>query len=233
MSIHNNRTQPAYGPLNPRAHYCENWNILQWWTSKHDEAIARQIQDQHWSWYWEITDKIVAITPPDIIEIWKLVDPLCEKHAWYNVLMNFAAARAEKLGLTESIREAQWKVCPLCAERFVEDSLPHPFVKRLGIDQLDFCAPCLTEALFDESEGDTTSRDQVLEYLRDLADTIERVPPQGFGQGMTDLLDLDSEERLSILKVLMRKPTAARVKELFGSWFEALVDAGVLEGGAR
>jgi len=38
---------------------------------------------------------------------------------------------------------------------------------------------------------------------------------------------------LALLKVLERRPTVRRVKVIFGSWFRALVVAGVLDGGAQ
>lgn len=199
----------------------------------HDEAIAKQIEKEQWQWYWGITDEIRAITPKDIIEIWRLVDPLCSQYAWYNVIMNFAVARAQKLSLTKAIREPQWKVCLLCQQRFVEDSLPYWAVRRLGIDQLDFCEPCLSSTTVQYSGDDELSREKALDYLRDLTETLQRVPPQGFGEGIGDLQGLSTQERLAILQVLRRKPTVRRVKELFGTWLEALTEAGVLEDGTR
>ena len=72
-----------------------------------------------------------------------------------------------------------------------------------------------------------------MDYLRDLTETLQRVPPQGFGEGIGDLQGLSTQERLAILQVLRRKPTVRRVKELFGTWLEALIEAGVLEDGTR
>ena len=233
MSVYDHRDRPAYMNDGAEPHYCKNPHILQWWTPSHDEVLAKQIEEEQWVWYWDITDKIVAVTEPDIIEIWKLVDPLCSKYAWYNVLMYFAIARADKVGLAKAIRQPQWKVCPLCNHRFVEDSLPYPLIRRLGIEQLDFCAPCLRDTVLQNTGDETLPREAVLSYIRDLADVIERVPPQGFGEGIGDLWDLATEERLAILQVLWRKPSIGRVKELFGSWLKALIEAGVLEDGTR
>jgi len=107
-------------------------------------------------------------------------------------------------------------------------------VERLGgADQLDFCAPCLSDTLFPESGDETLSREDVLTYLQDLVDVLQRVPPQNFGEKVGDLHGLSTEEKIAILQVLKRKPTLSRVKELFGSWFKALVEAGVLEDAAQ
>jgi len=50
---------------------------------------------------------------------------------------------------------------------------------------------------------------------------------------MYDLREMSTDERLAVLKELKRKPALRRVKELFGSWFKALIDAELLEDGAR
>ena len=62
---------------------------------------------------------IFKITSSVIIENWKASDPICSQYAWYNILMNFAVARAKELGLTKSIRRPQKKICPLCNNEFI------------------------------------------------------------------------------------------------------------------
>ena len=227
------RTKPAYRTDGVHWRYSRNPHILKWWTPQHDGLIATRIEMEQWVWYWGIADEILKITPSETIEAWRAEDPKCSEYAWYNVLMYFAMSRARQLGLTKTIRKPQWKTCPLCNNQFVEDSLPYPFVKKIGIDQLDFCAPCLSATLFQTSGDETLSRQDVLGYLRDLADVLQRVPPQDFGEGAGDLQGLNPEERLAILKVLKNRPTTRRVKELFGSWLEALIEAQILEDGTR
>lgn len=233
MSIYDYRDKPAYGLFKTEPHYSKNRYILKWWTSEHDALLVAQIARWQWVWYWGITDEIVKSTPSTTIESWKKADPLCSKYAWYNILMYFAATRAEQLGLTKAIRHPQKKTCLLCLKRFVEDSLPMPLIERLGIDRLDFCAPCLRDTVLQGSGNDSVSEKDALQYLQDLASLIERVPSQNFGEGMTDLLDMQNEERLALLKLLRVKPSVRRVKSLFGSWLNALIQAGVLEDGTR
>jgi len=165
--------------------------------------------------------------------MWREQDPACERNVWYNVIMHFAKSRAEQLGLTHAIREPEWKTCPLCDQPFVEDSLPFPLVQRLGIDRLDFCAPCMHGTLGWDSGDKGASEESILVYLRDMADAIGRVPAQGFGEGKGDLLRLDSSGRVKLLKLLEKKPAVSRVQEAFGSWLNALIQAGVLEDGTR
>jgi hypothetical protein len=233
MSIYDQRDRSAYGDCGSNPLYCTNPYILKWWTDAHDRLLSAQIEEKQWIWAWTITQRIVAISRQEDIDEWKEQDPNCSKYVWYNVLMNFARSRAEKLGLTNAIRKPEWKRCPLCGEAFVEDSLPVPLVERLGIDQLDFCAPCLSGTILQNTGNDAATKDQIRTYLQDLSDILKRIPPQDFGGGMYDLREMSTEERLEALLELKRKPTQRRVKELFGSWFKALIDAELLEDGAR
>jgi hypothetical protein len=233
MSIYDHRDRPAYGGFGADPNYCTSPYILKWWTVAHDQLISRQIEAQQWAWPWGITDRIVELSPPEAISGWKAEDPICSQYAWYNVLMYFAISRADKLGLTKAVRTPEWRQCPLCGETFVEDSLPIPLIERLGINQLDFCAPCLSGAVLQNTGNATASKEEIKSYLRELADLLKRIPPQDFGAGMHDLREMSTEERLAVLQELKKKPTQRRVKELFGSWFKALIDAELLEDGAR
>lgn len=232
MSVYDNRAKPAYRSPWELEH-SDNHYILKWWTPCHDDLIPPLIAKHQWNWFWFVTDEVVRITPPEIIEAWQSEDPLCKRWAWYNILMNFAGARAQKLGMTEAIREPLWKTCALCHQPFNEASLPVPLISRLGIDQLDFCAPCLKDTVLQGTGSETLSKEDVLAYLRDLTSVLQRIPNQGFGEGMNDLADLSTEDRVTMLRLLKKKPTVRHVKELFGSWFHALVEAGILEDGTR
>jgi hypothetical protein len=85
MSIYDNRETPAYRGAKGNPTYLENKFILDWWTSGHDHLLEEQISKLQWCWYWEIRDRIVEITPPNVIENWKNKDPLCNQYAWYNI----------------------------------------------------------------------------------------------------------------------------------------------------
>jgi len=172
MSIYDNRDKPAYRLSKIEPHYAKNPHILKWWDSTLDNLLSAQILRRQWVWYWGITDEIVKLTSPATIEMWKKSDPLCSKYAWYNILMNFAVARAEQLSFTKSIRHPQKKICPLCMNDFIEDSLPIPLIERLGIDRLDFCAPCLRDTVLQGLGNDSTSEKDILKYLQDLASLL-------------------------------------------------------------
>lgn len=232
MSVYDHRDKPAYTSDKVNPNYAKNKYILKWWTIDHDDLIVRHIEQEQWMWYWGISDSIVDITLEHVIEIWKSEDPKCSEYAWYNVLMYFAMARADVLGLTKKIREPKWKICPLCENKFVEDSLPGPLFNRLGIDNLDYCSPCLSSIIFRYSGNPKLSKKETILFFQDLAMVLGKVPAQNYQEDL-DFQNIDSDSCLDLLKVLQWQPTLQRVKELFGSWLKALIDAGILEDGTR
>lgn len=211
----------------------KNVHILKWWNSSHDQLLKNNIESEQWHWYNDICDKIVAMTPEETIKSWQVEDELCLETVWYNVLLRFAVARAGYLGYLKLIREPKWKVCPLCNLQFVEDSLPSTFIKRLGINQLDFCAPCLLSILLQGTGDNKMSKKEIIDYLKDLTEALQRIPTQNFGEGTNDILYLTHEERVAVLKILKRKPSLHQVKKKFKSWLNALIEAGILEDGTR
>jgi len=243
--------------------FCDkNPHILEWWTPSHDKLLTQQIKKYQWFWDYGIGSRIIEITPEKIIEKWEKIDP------WYlmsqrtdivdttvyrengkcdhfsnidncargDVLTNFAVSRAENLNLTKAIRKPEYRICPLCGQKFIETSLPVYYIKMLGINQLDFCSPCLDSVL---NEGHySLSKQEIISYLRDLTNVLQRVPSQDFGTRLFGgevpvLYGLDTKERLAVFRLLQRKPAKECVKKYFGSWFRALVEAGILEDGAR
>ena len=146
--------------------------------------------------------------------------------------MYFSCARAVDRDFCKLIRQPSEKRCRLCGLTFHEDSSPVPLIERMGIDEIDFCAPCLTNTLFQDGAREA-SKELVHNYLRNLTETLSRVPPSDFGRNIGDLHGMSSDERLAVFRVLQNKPSLKRVKELYGSWLNALIKSGVLEDDVR
>lgn len=230
-STYHRRRTPAYRTLPTDLSLADNRRILRWWSADCDAILMGLIGSWQWNWFWEVTDEVLKVAPADEVDRWRGVDPACKQRNWRNVLMHFARARAARLGLTNAIREPAWKTCPLCGVERAGDSLPFPLAKRLGIDALDICSPCMGGTTGWDSGNKDATADDILQYLRELAEVIGRVPPQGFGEGKDELLGLDMSSRVRLLELLGRKPATSRIKHVFGSWLKALVQAGVLEDG--
>lgn len=232
MSPYNSRTEPAY-KNDPIPEYAYNRYILKWWNSECDNLILQEIKKWAWCWHWNIAEIITNHIPSNIIEKWKNRDPLCKKYAWYNIIMNFAIARAHNLGFLLEVRKSKWKKCKLCEELYNEDSLPYPFIQRFGINNLFFCSPCLSNIVLQNTGNKKSNKDEIINFLSSLAEALGRVPSQGFGEGKDDFLDLDSNELQRIMLVLHNKPSTKRIKKVFGSWLNALIKANILEDGTR
>lgn len=232
MSIYDFRDRPAYPDFEAPDSYCDNQHINSWWTSEHDKIIRNQIEVEQWNWPWDISNTIVQITTPEIIEKWKGVDPLCKRYAWCNILVYFSVARARKLGYDKLIRQPKWKRCPICNNDFIENSLPSPFIRKLGIKNLDFCSPCLKACLLDEGNNKMSKTD-IEKFLIELSKIINKVPSQNYLEEITNFAEFELNDKILLFKLLMTKPTLIRVKKIFGSWFNALIDSGILADGTR
>lgn len=170
------------------------------------------------------------MTDASVLEKWRAEHAKTEKNIWYNAIMYHAQYRAEQQGLTKLIKTPRRKSCQLCTKEFDEDSVPVPFANRLGMDRIDFCAPCMKETIGYEAGVPNCDREGMLSYLRRLADAIQRVPSQGFEEHVETFTTLSDEERVRLFKALKGKPRARAIKAAFGSWFNALCEAGILEG---
>lgn len=232
MSIYDYRDTPAYRDFDVPISYCNNQYINSWWTEEHDKMILTQIELEQWNWHWDISNVIVSKTSPNAIEKWRDNDPFCKQYAWYNALMYYSVAKAKKQGYLKRIRKAEWKKCHLCNNDFIENSLPSPFVKKLGINNLDFCAPCLRDSLLDEGDG-KMSKSDIIDFVTELAKILNKVPPQNFVNEISNLSEYELIDRIELLKHLQTKPTLSLVKKTFGSWFHLLIEAEILEDGTR
>lgn len=220
-------------PLPIEPHYARNPNILRWWTNQHDQLIRETIEQNQWIWHWAITDKICEITPKATIENWRTDDPLCQQYAWYNVLMYFAAARAKQLGYERDIRKPRLQICAVCKESFREDSIPPSIVRHLRLDQIDVCLGCINTYFGSSSESERLGKKKIVPWIKALCEDLRIIPPQSILDSLSSLTYLSTEERSRFLRLAKGKPSTCRVKRLFGSWLNALVEAGVLENGVR
>ena len=211
--------------LDPPLHYAENEHILSWWKPEYDAMLEELIEEHGWGWHQAGSRALIARLPAHEIEAWRAVDPLCEQYAYYNILLNFAVARAKKLGFEKKLKP-QVRPCAVCGEEFSDESLKAGW-KRFG-DEV--CAACLAPALW--LRGDPLAdRGSVLNLIRELVEVLERIPPQTMV--IDDVINLPAEKRFAAIRILRDRPDPARVRELFGSWLHALIEAGVLEEDAQ
>ncbi len=137
------------------------------------------------------------------------------------------------LALQRRFDDPNGKPAPYVGKNLSRGSLPLPLIERLGgLDKLDFCAPCLSNNISDLGNG-RASKAAMIKYLQDLTALIGRVPTQNFGEGVADLHDMNLEQRVALLRLRTTRPSTKRIKLIFGSWLNALIQAGILEDGTR
>jgi len=209
-----------------------------WWTTHHDSMILDQVRKEQWHWY-STPQRFVDTITSDELERYKSITEGQREQGigyygvWYNGLNAYIYRRALELGAHRLVHTLpQWRTCPICANEFHETST-RP--KYLGWHQLDICQPCLDESLH-RGETDDLSRDEITGYLNALANLLQRIPPLDFGtpkSSVTSFVGLSTEQRAKVLLLIRRRPSLASVKYHFTSWFQALVETGVLGDTAK
>ena len=209
----------------PPLSYADNDYILVWWLPEYDEVLRQVVADYQWAWQGAVLTRLQPLIPEGVLRSWRNSDPQCQEYSWYNVLGVFAAARAKQLGI--SPRPAQEKVCSCCSREFLESHLSHGLIARVGVDAIDVCPACLSQAL--QTPGSAaSSRETVIAVLQGLSRELIRPLKTTDLSGRLDLRGLTPDARASVVQALRVKPTVARVKELFGSWDAALAEASAV-----
>lgn len=213
--------------------YLYNKYINTWWGQKHDELLEATVKEYQWIWAdTNIVDKIVEITLERQIEKWKTSDPLVAQYAWYNILLYYAVSRAECLKLKRLIRKPQIKKCLCCGYDFIEDSLHYSFLKQSGTDydKINICGVCLEEAIWSEGKENYSER-ELAQWIVSLAELLSKIPMQIDAIGNNGSICLYPQvQQGNIISHLKRKPSIKSIKKVYGSWFEALLKTGVIEG---
>ena len=100
----------------PPVSFAQNDHILVWWLPEYDDALKDLVDTWQWDWKRHVLPTLQDIIPRNVLEAWRRSDPLCKQYSWYNILSNFAVARAKQYRITA--REAQAKTCPGCSKQF-------------------------------------------------------------------------------------------------------------------
>lgn len=203
----------------PPIHFADNDWILTWWLPDYDDALRRLAERRSWAWQEELGGLLRSIVPENVLEAWVTSDPLCQKFAWYNVLQNFAIARAKQQGFAP--RKPRTKTCAACSTEFRETEVPLEFVERVGVENVDFCYDCLKLAFSPHGSDDATAA-EIAAVVRNLADALGRAPTEEDLKGKADLVALSADARRAAVRVLAVKPSCERVQEVFGSASGAL-----------
>lgn len=206
----------------PPVSYAENDHILVWWLPEYDDVLRRLVDEYQWAWRSQLHEQLESLIPEPVLRAWRDVDPQCEEYSWYNVLHNFAAARAKQLGIFP--RRPKLAVCSCCSREFLESHLPYHFIVRLGAARIDVCEKCLSQALYPQGSL-TSTPEAVTAVLQTLSRALQRPLKGSDLNGRLDFRELSRNTRAVVVLALRVKPAVSRVKEIFGSWDATLAHA--------
>lgn len=211
--------------------YTKNAHFWVWWTDTHNELVRELFATYSWRWTEYITDELIKLSLSQL-RIWKASDPLCRKYLWGGVVVCFAAARAIELGLSCPTQPRK-KICAICGAKYWEDELLTDLLDGIGFKRIQFCLSCLDRAIF--YTQDTDSPDDIKNYLLTASDLLERIPNSNdFYNARKEILKVRPEKASEAVRLLCQNhPSLKSIKNHFGSWLNALIQAGLLTDGTR
>lgn len=141
------------------------------------------------------------------------------------------------------------KKCQYCDDNFIPDYHLSSIIQELetnfkinSLNEIDFC---LNHALgknmmaYDGCEI-TLPKDKMIQFIKDLINLINFIPASSFKSDLSYLKHLDRETFIKVIKLLNDMPpyqksfhTPYGYKDVFGSWFKALIEADVLENDSQ
>lgn len=201
------------------------------WSSRLDQVLRDGIAQFDWWYLFPTTDNVAAAVDPAAYSAWAESDPLCKTYAASSVLMNFVDHHVWDLGLRHTVKPPAHKACQLCGGSYLESSVHRTFASRLRYRANVFCGACSSAI---RQYALLKDRKSILHYIREIHEVTGVPPPLDFGmdKGCVSFMKWDDVARVLLL---LRKgcPDPDAVKREFGSWFDALDEAGLLPEGVR
>jgi hypothetical protein len=225
-----NSHAPAHGSRRPDHNALSNSLIAAWWTDSHDEILRAQIHRDGWKW-WPSLPALIDVMDREIFEQWKVEDPECIKQGWHTVMTEFARARAVSARLTVDI---VWpddsRNCEICSETF-SPSCHHRNIRKASVLFDRLCHSCIADSY--NTSAISATREEIDHFTQQLAIALGRIPTSGYGRSHADYGLLTEANFVQVIRLLHRRPADARIQAIYGTWFEALIGAGLLEDGTR
>lgn len=104
-------------------------------------------------------------------------------------------------------------------------------LKIKSIDDFCICKSCITK-FSDKYKIKTSDKKESLKLLKRIYELYGRIPSsEDFN--LSDVRELPKEKRKEFFRILLKIPYLHFYKENFGSWFESLIQSGILKEGVR
>lgn len=203
------------------------------WDDECDRILENLAHQYHWDASIYVANALKEHLPAEKLEKFKKACENKNTHIWYNVLGSFGQERIEELGI--EVRKPITKVCRCCNNRFLESSIRSSISIKTNYNTI-FCSNCYDKVL---SGGINVATKQtakppseMLTILREFCEVVKFVPSSSF-MAQPSFFSLLEEEQVKATRIFLEMPLYKFYVSEFGSWFKALIQAGILDDGTQ
>jgi len=192
------------------------------WDSGCDLILKNIVQRYAWDWDINIEEAVTNYFNGDKLLVLKKA---CNRNSF---LWQFCYRRLEELNI--EVRKPKLITCENCGLKFMDWSFDDRLSKRVGY-KICFCETCYYSAFSDQgAENQLTDRDTMLEQISIVANILGVVPTSAFRQNL-NLAMMSEVDQVALVKTLLSMPSQKKFVDIFGSWLQTLILAGVLKDG--
>ena len=207
--------------------------VLKIWDKSCDNLLENLTRQYHWDAIYFIVDALTEHLSPEELEKFKQTCENKGMHVWHNVLIDFANERIEALGI--EVRKPVNKVCRFCGKEFLESSVRSSISVRTKYNSI-FCGNCYDKILSGginiQAKQFPKPQNVMLKMLKEFCEVINLIPSSGF-MAQPNFFFLTEDAQIKAVNIFFDMPLYKFYVSEFGSWFKALIQAGVLEGGTQ
>lgn len=207
--------------------------VLKIWDKSCDDILEGLTHQYHWDASFFIADALKEYLSTEKLENFKRACENKNTHVWYNVLMAFGDERIKELGI--EVRKPTTKVCRNCSERFLESSIRSSISIQANYNTI-FCSNCYDKVLSGGINVPTKQSakppSEMLTILRRFCEVIKFVPSSSF-IAQPKFFSLKEDDQVKAINIFLEMPLYKFYVSEFGSWFKALIQAGILDDGTQ
>jgi len=207
--------------------------VLEIWDESCDKILIGLTRQYHWDARHFVADALKEYLPAEKLDKFKEACKRKGTHVWYNVLGNYAQERIEELRI--EVRKPYLKICRHCGKEFLESSIRSSVSIRAGYNRI-FCNDCtdlvLSGGLSVATKQSAKPPSEMLTMLREFCEVVKFIPSSSF-MAQPSFFSLAEEEQVKALNIFLVMPLYKFYVSEFGSWFKALIQAGVLDDGTQ
>ena len=194
------------------------------WDSACDLILKDIVQRYAWDWDTKIEEAIANYFTGDKLLIYKKA---CNQNSF---LWQLCERRLQELNL--EVRKPRLITCAGCGINFMDWSINDRLAEKVGY-KIYFCQDCYYSAFSDRGPGtQLADKESMLKQLSTVADILGTVPASSFRRDL-NLATISEANQVVLVKTLLFMPLQKKFVDIFGSWLQALVLAGILEDGAQ